>query len=152
MSANHKVMAIASGGGHWVQLCRLKLAFEGMDIFYVSVDPSAATDVPGHRYYTVRDASRRDRLKFIILIFQLIRILLKERPSVVITTGSAPALVAMTLAKVFLRSKTIWIDSIANAERMSSSGQKARSVADIWLTQWPHLSSPGGPDHWGAVL
>ncbi len=135
-----------------MQLCRLKLAFEGMNIFYVSVDPSAATDVPGHRYYTVRDASRRDRLKFIILIFQLIRILLKERPSVVITTGSAPALVAMTLAKVFLRSKTIWIDSIANADRMSSSGQKVRPVADIWLTQWSHLSSPDGPDHWGAVL
>ncbi len=135
-----------------MQLCRLKLAFEGMNIFYVSLDPSAATDVPGHRYYAVRDVSRRDRLGYIILTFQLIRILLKERPSVVITTGSAPALVAMTLAKVFLRSKTIWIDSIANAERMSSSGQKARSVADIWLTQWPHLSSPDGPDYWGAVL
>lgn len=135
-----------------MQLCRLKPAFEDMNIFYVSVDPSAATDVPGHRYYTVRDASRRNRLQFIELTFQLMRILFKERPCVVITTGSAPALVAMMLAKVFLHSKTIWIDSLANLEQMSSSGQKARSFADIWLTQWPHLSNPDGPAYWGTVL
>lgn len=152
MPKNRKVMAIASGGGHWVQLCRINPAFEGMDIFYVSIDPSAASDVPGHRYYTVWNASRRDRLKFLVLVFQIIRILLKERPRVVITTGAAPGWLAMTLAKVFLRSKTIWIDSIANAEKLSMSGQKARKVADIWLTQWPELSGPDGPEYWGAVL
>ena len=127
-------------------------AFDDLNIFYVSLDPSYATDVPGCTYYTVRDVSRRARLGFLILFFQLARILFKERPSLVITTGSAPALLALALAKVFLRSKTIWIDSIANAERMSSSGNMARHVADIWLTQWEHLSQPEGPTYWGAVL
>jgi hypothetical protein len=147
-----KLLAIASGGGHWVQLRRLMPAFDGIDVAYASVDSSSAADVPGRRYYTMRDVSRRDRAGFAVLTFQLTRILLKERPDVVITTGSAPCLVALALAKVLLRARTIWIDSIANAERLSSSGAQARRVADVWLTQWEHLARPGGPEYWGAVL
>jgi len=147
-----KIMAIASGGGHWVQMCRINPAFEGLDVFYVSVDPSSAADVPGRTYYTIRDVSRRDRLGFAVLVAQLSRILLRERPSVVITTGSAPSLVALGMARHLLRARTIWIDSIANVERMSSSGAQARRVADVWLTQWEHLSGPDGPEYWGAVL
>lgn len=154
-----KVMAIASGGGHWVQLLRLRPAFDDMNVFYVSLDPTSATDVPDRRYYTIREASRKHKAAFLIVAWQLFRILLKERPDVVVTTGSAPALVALCLAKYIFRAKTIWIDSIANAEKLSTSGQKAGRVADIWLTQWPELSQPGAPEtrgrlpeHWGAVL
>jgi UDP-N-acetylglucosamine:LPS N-acetylglucosamine transferase len=149
---SRRIMAIASGGGHWVQLRRIMPAFEGLDVFYVSLDPSSAADVPGCTYYTVRDVSRRDRIGFLVLIGQLARILARERPAVVITTGSAPALVALTLAKTFLRAKTIWIDSIANAEELSASGAQAGRVADLWLTQWEHLARPGGPQYWGSVL
>ena len=147
-----KIMAIASGGGHWVQMRRLKPAFEGAEVFYVSIDPSSAADVPGHRYYAIRDVSRRDRLGFAVLITQLLRILARERPDVVITTGSAPCLFALGLARALLRARTIWIDSVANAERLSSSGAQARRVADVWLTQWEHLARPEGPQYWGSVL
>ena len=147
-----KVMAIASGGGHWVQMRRIMPAFDGLDVCYVSIDPSSAGDVPGATYYAMRDVSRRDRIGFLLLAGQLVRILARERPDVVITTGSAPCLIALGLARTFLRARTVWIDSIANVERLSSSGQQARRVADVWLTQWQHLAREGGPDHWGAVL
>jgi UDP-N-acetylglucosamine:LPS N-acetylglucosamine transferase len=147
-----KVLAIASGGGHWVQLRRIMPAFEGLDVAYASVDPSSAADVPGHAFYAFRDVSRRDRLGFVMLGAQMARILLRERPDVVITTGSAPCLIALGLAKTFLRARTIWIDSVANAERLSSSGAQARRVADVWLTQWEHLARPEGPHYWGSVL
>lgn len=151
---NPKVMAISSGGGHWVELMRLKPAFDDLNVFYVSMDPTSVTDVPDRRYYTIRDASRKELWAFFVVLLQLLRILLKERPKVVITTGSAPALVALFLAKTILRSKTIWIDSIANVDVLSSSGQQAGKVADIWLTQWPHLAEGDGkrPGFWGAVL
>lgn len=156
LKTDQKIMAIASGGGHWVQLMRLRPAFDGMNVFYVSMDPSAEVDVPGQRYYTIRDASRKQKWVFFIVLVQLLRIFLKERPSVVITTGSAPALLSLILAKYLFRAKTIWIDSIANAERLSTSGKTAGQFADIWLTQWPQLarSEVAGrhPEYWGAVL
>lgn len=152
-----KVLAVASGGGHWVQMRRLGAAFEGLDVAYVSVKADYAQDVPGRRFYAIRDASRFQKFNFLIVIGELARILLKERPRVVVTTGSAPGLVALALAKSLLGARTMWIDSIANCERMSSSGLRARWVADVWLTQWPQLAAGGGPEpkspaYWGAVL
>lgn len=150
--ATRKILAMASGGGHWVQMRRLAPAFEGLDVAYVSVLPGYGADVPGHRYYPVHDVTRWDRWKLVLLVVQLTRILLKERPQVVVTTGSGPGMITLALAKTLLRSKTIWIDSIANCERMSSSGLQARRVADVWLTQWPELAGDGGPQYWGSVL
>jgi Oligosaccharide biosynthesis protein Alg14 like len=131
---------------------RLYPAFEGMDVAFVSVHPNYAEQVPGHRFYAVRDVTRWDRWGLLVLLMQFTRILLIERPRIVITTGSAPGLFAIALAKTFLRARTMWIDSIANCEQLSSSGQRARYVADAWLTQWPELQGERGPSYWGAVL
>jgi UDP-N-acetylglucosamine:LPS N-acetylglucosamine transferase len=147
-----KVLAVASGGGHWIQMRRLQPAFDGLEVIYVGVQASYAEEVSEFRFYAVRDVTRWDRWGIIVLVSQLMVILLKERPHVVITTGSAPGVIALALAKFLLRAKTIWIDSVANSVEMSSSGRQARRFSDAWLTQWPQLERPRGPEYWGAVL
>jgi UDP-N-acetylglucosamine:LPS N-acetylglucosamine transferase len=122
------------------------------DVAYVSVQAGYAEEVAGHRYYTVPDVSRMHLLRLFILAPMLLGILIRERPQAIITTGSAPGLVCLALAKLTGGARTIWIDSIANHERLSSSGRQARRFADEWLTQWPHLASADGPHYWGAVL
>ena len=151
MSGRCKVLAVASGGGHWVQLMRLKDAFHGHDVAYATVQAAYAVDTPAARFYTVRDATRWDRWGLVVLACQLAFILLRERPNVVITTGAAPGVMALMLAKI-LRARTIWVDSIANVEAVSMSGQHARRFADLWLTQWPHLADVNGPRFEGSVL
>jgi Oligosaccharide biosynthesis protein Alg14 like len=147
-----KILAVASGGGHWIQMRRLQPAFHDLDVTFVSVQPAYAEQVLGRRFYAVRDVTRWDRWGYVLLVAQIIRILMIERPRVVITTGSAPGLITLALAKILLRSKTMWIDSIANCEQMSSSGTQAQRFADVWLTQWPNIQHPLGPDYWGSVL
>jgi len=146
-----KVMAVSSGGGHWVELSRIRGAFAGVDVFYVSTDPTAAAGLAAP-HYAIREVTRRDRLGFLVVLAQLVRILLRERPDVVLTTGAAPGLIALAAAKCLLRCRTIWIDSISSAETMSLSARLARPVADAWLVQWAHLARPEGPEYWGAVL
>lgn len=146
-----KVMAVASGGGHWIELGRIRAAFAGLDVVYVSTDPSAAPGL-GARHYTIRNVTRRDRAGFGVTLWQLVRILLRERPDVVVTTGAAPGFVALAAAKLLLRSRTIWIDSIASAETLSLSARLARPVSDAWLVQWAHLAHSEGPEFWGSVL
>jgi|SRR5579872_3108583 len=147
-----KALIVASGGGHWIQMRRLQPAFEGLELVFVSVDPMYAEEVAGYRFYSVRNVTRWDRWGLVILAAQLIRILLVERPQVVLTTGAAPGAFALALSKLLLRSKTIWIDSIANYGAMSTSGLQARRFSDAWLTQWPQLERAGGPEYWGSVL
>lgn len=146
-----KILAVASGGGHWTQLTRLRKVFEGHDVAFVGVKEIYRSDVDSHRFYEVPDVSRLHKWSIVFLIWKLLFILIKERPDVVITTGSAPGMLALRLAKLF-GARTVWIDSIANVEEMSLSGRKARKSADLWLTQWPHLADTDGPDFLGSVI
>jgi UDP-N-acetylglucosamine:LPS N-acetylglucosamine transferase len=145
-------MAVASGGGHWVELRRILPAFEGLEVVYASVDATIDADLGQARYYRIRDVSRRDPLGFAVILWQLVRIMRCEHPDVVVTTGAAPGLMALLVGKLVAGSRTVWIDTIASVEGMSLSGRLARFVADAWLVQWAHLARPGGPEYWGAVL
>ncbi len=148
-----RVLAVSSGGGHLVEMRRIMPAFVGCDVAYACTDRQADADLAAHRYYAIRDVTRRDRpTAFAVLIWQLTAILRKERPEVVVTTGSAPGLIALALAKILYRSRTLWIDCSSQAVQMSLSGRLARPVADAWLTQWEHLARPGGPEYWGTIL
>ena len=73
-----KVMAVASGGGHWVELRRIMPAFAGTEVFYVSTETEADADLAPARYYAVTNVSRRSRLAFV-------------RPSASSTPSSAPS-------------------------------------------------------------
>ncbi|MHB8790235.1 MAG: glycosyltransferase [Desulfobulbaceae bacterium] len=146
-----KILAISSGGGHWVQLLRLRPAFEGQDVAYVTVHPDYASDVPGCRFYLINDATRWNKLGLIRMAIRVLLILLFFRPHVVISTGAASGYFALRFAKL-IGARTIWLDSIANVEELSLTGKLVRPYADLWLTQWQELARPDGPDYRGAVL
>ena len=146
-----KLLAISSGGGHWVQLLRLRPAFEGADLIFATVHEGYRTDVPGCEFRIIQDGNRTQKIALLKSAISILFLLLVEKPDVVVSTGAAPGYFAVRFAKL-LRMKTIWIDSVANAGELSMSGQKAGRCADLWLTQWPHLAKDGGPKHLGNVL
>jgi UDP-N-acetylglucosamine:LPS N-acetylglucosamine transferase len=149
--AKPKLIALASGGGHWVQLQRLRPAFDSFDTVYVSMFESYAEQVQGSRFYTVPDASRFDVKSFAPVFWRAVKIMLRERPRAVVTTGSAPMLAFVLLGRL-MGCRTLWIDSIANSERMSSSGRLAKKLAHCCISQWPEVAAREGVECWGAIL
>lgn len=135
-----KVIAIASAGGHWIQLLRLKPAYEREELIFVSTEQSFAETVKEHRFYAVPDANRWNKLQVLKMAIQVFKIMRKEKPDVVISTGAAPGLLGMIAGRT-VGAKTIWIDSIANVERLSLSGKLASRVASRTYTQWPQLAT-----------
>lgn len=146
-----KVLAVASGGGHWVQLMRLRPAFEGCAVTFVTVQADYAAEVAGARFFAVTDATRWSRWDLLKMVCQVAWVVLRIRPDVVITTGAAPGVVALRMGR-WLGARTIWLDSVANVEAMSMSGMRVKRFADLWLTQWAHLARDDGPQYVGAVL
>lgn len=146
-----RLLAVSSGGGHWVELLRLSPVFEKHDVAFVTVNDSYRTQVRGRRFYRVNDASRWNKVGLVILALRLAFIVWKEKPEVIISTGAAPGYFALRLGSL-MGARTIWLDSIANVERLSLSGQLIGKHAQLWLTQWPHLAAPEGPHYHGAVL
>ncbi len=146
-----RVLAIASGGGHWVQLLRLRPAWDGCDVTYVTVNAAYRDDVPGERFRVINDGTRWNKLKLLLMCARILMIVVRVRPHVVVSTGAAPGYFALRFGK-WLGARTIWIDSIANVETLSMTGQLVQRHADLWLTQWEHLEQPEGPRYVGAVL
>ena len=95
-----KIVAVASGGGHWVEMRRILPALDGLEVVYASVDADLDPDLAPARYYRVRNVSRHDRLGFAVALWQCARLMWRERPEVVISTGAAPGLVALAVAKL----------------------------------------------------
>ena len=145
-----KILAISSPGGHWTQMQRVTSAFSGHEVVYVSTLKGYAKQVSAYKYYQVKDASAWSKLSLIILVFQLFKIIIDERPDIVISTGAAPGLFAIIISR-FLGAKTIWLDSIANYKQLSLSGRLAKYFTHLHLTQWKHLAT-SKTQYSGSVL
>lgn len=138
-----KILAVASIGGHWIQLLRIAKGMEEMyDVVYCSTHEKCATMVSSHTFYKIDDFSRWDAWKLPATLWRLFFLIKKVKPAAVLTTGAAPGLTALLAAKV-CGIKTIWIDSVANVEHLSASGRMARRFASRIYTQWSDLAVDG---------
>jgi len=146
-----RILAVSSGGGHWVQLNRLRPAFEGCEIVYATVQEASREEVAPARFYKVNDATRWSKLGLIKLAFRMLWIVLRERPDVVVSTGAAPGYFAVMFGKAIC-ARTVWLDTIALVDEMTLCGQKVGPFADLWLTQWPGNATEGGANYVGAVI
>jgi len=152
--ANKRLLAIASFGGHWVQLMRLKKSFVDFDVHYVSTAEDQPSELKGSdNYHLVDDVSADSGFAQIFKsIYKAFILLYKMRPAVVVSTGALPGLIFLVISKILFRSKTVWVDSIANSEKISFSGRVARYFSDIYLTQWEHLAGDGKLKFIGRVI
>lgn len=144
------MLAVASGGGHWIQLLRVVPAFVDCDCAFICT-LDARDQVAGHRFYRVPDANRWNKLAFLRMALSVLTVVVRERPQFVVSTGAAPGYVALRVGRL-IGAKTIWLDSFANVDTLSMSGKMAGDVADLWLTQWQHLAKPEGPHYEGSVI
>lgn len=136
-----KIFAVASFGGHWIQLLRIMQSLDDkMEIIYLSTHPKCATLVEGHTYYCLKDFSRWDFYKLVPVFFHTFKLVWHESPDVIISTGAAPGLICLIVGKM-LGKKTIWIDSIANVQRLSFSGRVASKFVSRTYTQWQSLAN-----------
>lgn len=152
--AKNKILAVASPGGHWIQLniiLEKLVASKEYEVIYVSAGKDLKEKVAPAKYYSVVDANSQTKLKLVILAVQLLFILLKERPRSLISTGAALGAISLLIARkigVF----TIWIDSIANIESISKSGKIVLNHSDVFLSQWEKFSQHKKINYKGSVL
>lgn len=147
-----RILAVASAGGHWQQLMQVRPAFEGHDVRYLTtLEGLAAQAGIAERSALVPDCNRNAPLRVALCALAVAGHMVRRRPHVVISTGALPGVIALALGRL-MGARTIWLDSIANAEEMSMSGRLARRFATLWLSQWPHVAEAEGADYRGAIL
>lgn len=147
-----KILMISSCGGHWVQMNRLVPIFKDEALHFASTEASYSSVNPSYPFYFVPEASRTSSIFTIIKqALSVLKIVWRIKPDIVITTGASTGFFALFFAKK-LGAKTIWLDSIANVDSVSMSGEKSAKYADLYITQWEDLARDNGPYYFGSVI
>lgn len=132
---------IASSGGHWEELMCLKEIANDYDTFYVTEEGGQVKDSEMKNIYTLPQINRHEK-KFVVhfakLFFKAIKILEKEKPDFVITTGALIAFPFCIIGKM-RGSKVIYIESFARVNNRSLTGRLVYPFADLFLVQWKSL-------------
>jgi len=138
-----KVCVGASSGGHMTELLGLLETVEIWPIkptLYVTTRKIWAQKLQAlGKTYIVGECDRYKPFRVLLTFILSLYFVLKERPDVIITTGSLPLAVVCLVAKYF-GCKIIWIDSVAQFEDLSMSGKLMLKKADLLLTQWPEVA------------
>ena len=135
-----KICLAASAGGHLTQLLRLSDSWNGYNTFCVTTTEVIRAKLGRYgSVYVVGECNYKHPIRVFKVFFRCIRIILHEKPDVVISSGAAAGCLLCFLGKL-LGAKVVWIDSITNIGKLSLSGRMVRFIADLFLVQWPELA------------
>jgi beta-1,4-N-acetylglucosaminyltransferase len=139
-----KLCLVCSAGGHLTQMMMLTASFEGHEYFLVT-SRSTRTEAKAARERVYLIPNVGTNLWLMVLTFlKALRVLLAERPDVIISTGAEVAIPFSWLGKVF-GAKVVFIESWSRIQTRSGTGPLVYPVADLFLVQWPTLLEKYGP-------
>lgn len=136
-----KVCFVASSGGHLEEISRLRKIESRYASFLVTERSDFEVKDFCEKKYYIYQMNRRELLflpKFIWLFVKAWRILRKEKPDYVITTGALVAYPFCVLAKL-MKKKVVYIESFARVNHASLTGKLLYKFADLFLVQWEDM-------------
>jgi UDP-N-acetylglucosamine:LPS N-acetylglucosamine transferase len=148
-----KICLVASAGGHLSQLLKIVQAVNGYEAFVVTTSEAVRENLTRFgQVHVVGECNRQHGLRVVRVVLTCGRILRRERPDVILSTGAAPGCVCCFLGKL-MGAKIIWVDSITNVGRLSLSGWLVRYIADLFIVQWADLAQKyRGTEYVGTIV
>ncbi|HLE07135.1 MAG TPA: PssD/Cps14F family polysaccharide biosynthesis glycosyltransferase [archaeon] len=145
-----KICIASSAGGHLTEIKQLEEVYKKTEHFFLTVRRSDTVELSKRkRVFFVDDNSVIDLPSNFLASW---KILLREKPDILISTGARTAMPAIIVAKI-LGTKVIFLESLARVRDLSLSGKIAYIISDIFLVQWPELLKEyPRAKYWGAVV
>lgn len=137
-----KICLAASAGGHLSQMLRVESVWADYEhcVYVSSVEVVREILAKLGKTYIVGECNREHPIRTFGVMVKCLRLILRERPDVVFSMGAAPGFLVCFWGKLF-GAKIVWLDSIANTEKLSMSGRMIRPFASLILSQWPDVAA-----------
>jgi beta-1,4-N-acetylglucosaminyltransferase len=137
---NLKICLVGSSGGHLTHLHMLEPFWKNYDRFWVTFDKEdARTMLKGEKMYPCHFPTNRSIKALILNTFLAIRVLIKEKPDVIISSGAAVAVPFFYIGKLF-KAKTIYIEVFDRMDKPTVTGKLVYPVTDKFIVQWPEMT------------
>lgn len=131
-----KVCLVGSSGGHLTHLYMLKPFWEKNNRFWVTFNKEDARSLlEGERMYPCYFPTNRNMKNLIKNTFVAIKVLRKERPDIIISSGAAIAVPFFYLGKLF-GAKLIYIEVFDRIDKPTMTGKIVYPIADKFIVQW----------------
>lgn len=140
LTERRKVLLVCSPGGHLLQLLRLQPAWQGLETIWVTL-PAADSDylLSEERVVLGRGPTNRSLRALLSNLWLAWRVVRRERPDVILSTGAALA-VPFFLAGKLSGAHLIFVESLTRTTSLSLSGRLVRPLSDAFFVQWPDLA------------
>ena len=133
-----KICLICSVGGHLVQIRRLEKFYKKHDYFFVTFYSKPIEELEKkEKFYFIKDPGR-NIFNFLVNTFQSLKVFLKEKPDIVISTGAGVAIAMCWWARLFGK-KVIFIEDWCIVDKPSLSGKLVYPVANLFIVQWEQV-------------
>ena len=144
-NSKKRVLFISSTGGHLNELMQLKPLFLKYDSYIVTEKDKVNINLKEEykeKIYFLPYATRAKWstyiFKYLFLSFKTIYLYFKINPDAIVTTGTHTAGPMCVLGKIF-RSKIIYIETFANANKKTATGRLIYLFADLFIVQWEEM-------------
>jgi beta-1,4-N-acetylglucosaminyltransferase len=132
-----KICIAVSAGGHLVEALQLESVYSKYKNYFVTANRINSQNLKGKKIYFV-SVPTRNPLKFVKNFFQSLKIFLKEKPDLIISTGADTALATCYIGKFFGK-KIVFIESFCRIKEPSLTGKLVYPISDLFIYQWKYL-------------
>lgn len=111
------------------------------DRFWVTFDKEDANSkLADERVYPCHYPTNRNLPNLLRNAALAWRVLRRERPDVIVTTGAAVAIPFFAVGRL-LGARTVYIEVIDRVDASTLSGRICRPMSDLFVVQWPEMES-----------
>lgn len=136
-----KLALIASSGGHLKHLLVLRPWWERHERMWVTFNTAdARSALSGERVYWAHHPTNRNARNLLRNTLLAWKILLRERPAVIISSGAGVAVPFFWLGKM-LGVRTVYIEVVDRVVHATLTGRLVHPVTDRFLVQWEEQAS-----------
>ncbi len=131
-----KICLVGSSGGHLTHLYLLKKYWEKHERFWVTFDKEDSRSLlKDEKKYWCHFPTNRNIKNLIKNTFLAFKILRKEKPDLIISSGAAVAIPFFYLGKLF-KAKTVYVEVYDRIELPTVTGKIVYPVTDQFILQW----------------
>ena len=133
---NLKICLVGSSGGHLTHLYMLKPFWKDKNRFWVTFDKEDARSLlKDEKMYPCYFPTNRNIKNLIRNTFLAIRVLKKEKPDLIISSGAAVAVPFFYLGKM-MGAKLIYIEVFDRIDKPTMTGKMVYPIVDKFIVQW----------------